>query len=270
MTTNALLSSLATIAIGAAVGALRFSSATLAQTPEPSLPQLTQPQTGQPPVNQPRYNSPSGIMLPGQHPSPQLGQPGSPAQAQPMSPAADVLLSFSGTGTQPVHTIAVAPNIEMLTFTLYVTSMNGAANDTFMDAMPGVCSGSAFLHSDANRIEATGFCNYADAERDQVFEHFIIPPQSQDNPLQAQGQWIGGTGKYQGLQGGFVLAGFVLPAINDTVIQLVGQKHGRYTLTQAQVQAPPQGQVPGASGSSSGSSQQPFNPTPGSPFPNAH
>jgi hypothetical protein len=178
-----------------------------------------------------------------------------------------VSLSFSATGQQPGQAIAVAPDVKMLTVSLYMTSVN-AAGDDFMRAMSGVCNGSAFLHSDGNAIEASGFCNYTDADGDQVFEHFVVPVQAQDNPLQAEGRWVGGTGKYDGLQGGFVLAGIVLPTINDTLIQLVGQKVGRYTLNEAQVQAPmqspPQGGPPSATGGPpemSGSSQPPLNPS---------
>jgi hypothetical protein len=160
------------------------------------------------------------------------------------------LLSFSGTATQPVQAMPVGPNAEMLTLTLYMTSMNAAGRD-FMNMMSGQCSGSAFLDSGHGSVEASGFCNYADADGDQVFECFVVPPQSQDNPLAAQGQWTGGTGKYEGLQGAFTLAGIVLPTINDDVIQIVGQKAGRYVLARAQVQAQP------PSAPASGTSQPP-------------
>jgi hypothetical protein len=155
----------------------------------------------------------------------------------------------------------------MLTISLYMTSVNATGED-FMRAMSGLCRGSAFLHSGENAIEASGFCNYADADGDRVFERFVVPLQSRDNPLQAEGRWIGGTGKYDSLQGGFILAGLVLPTIDDSLIQLVGQKEGRYTLNEAQaqvpMQSPSQAQPPSATGgppAMSVSPQSPLNPS---------
>jgi hypothetical protein len=132
----------------------------------------------------------------------------------------------------------------MIPITLYLsnmTSTNGVSGD-FMHAMSGICSGSAFLRNDVKTIDATGFCNYDDTDVDQVFEQFVIPPQPQDNPLQAAGHWTGGTGKYQHLQGGFVLTGIVLPTIANGIIQVAGRKQGRYTLEDKdQTRAAPSG-----------------------------
>jgi hypothetical protein len=251
-----------------AFGALLLSSAAFAQTPPatpPTQPPASQSSDGQPQASQPPYGSPPAITLQGQQPPQQPGQPRSPAQ--PLPRASNVSLTFSATGPQPGQPVAVAPDVKMLTITLYMTSVNAAGED-FMRAMSGLCRGSAFLHSDENAIEASGFCNYADADGDRVFERFVVPLQSQDNPLQAEGRWMGGTGKYDSLQGGFVLAGVVLPTIDDTLIQLVGRKEGRYTLNEAQAQVPPQAQPPAAAGgppAMSTSPQSPLNPV--SPMP---
>jgi hypothetical protein len=224
------------------VGALLISSAASAQA-QPDQPQANQQPPGLPPV----------IILPGQTPPPPQQQPGQQAQPQPMPQTGTVSLSFSGTATQAPQSTAVAPNIEMLTVTMYMTSMN-AAPEGFMNVMSGVCSGPAFIHEGASKMEASGFCNYTDADGDQAFEHFVIPLQSRDTPLQANGIWTGGTGKYDGLQGAFVLSGIILPTANENVIQIVGMKAGRYALNQSQVMSPmpltPQGQAPSAPGGS--------------------
>jgi hypothetical protein len=78
-----------------------------------------------------------------------------------------------------------------------------------------------------------------------VFEHFVIPPQPRDNPLEAVGHWTGGTGEYHNLQGSFVLTGIVLPTIGDGIIQVAGQKRGRYTIEgKDQAQVPSKNRVP--------------------------
>jgi hypothetical protein len=115
----------------------------------------------------------------------------------------------------------MAPNIEMLSVTMHMTSMN-AAPESFMNVMSGVCSGPAFIHKKANKIEASGFCNYADVDGGQVFEHFVIPLQSQDNPLQANSVWTGGTGKYEGLQGAFPLSSIILPTTDENTSRSSG------------------------------------------------
>jgi hypothetical protein len=216
MTMKSVLMSSATIA----AGAMLFSYAAFAQPQPSSQPQSNQQQT----TASPGQSAPGGTEQ-GQAPPAQQSQ----AEAQPMAPTADVLLSFSATATQPAQAIAVAPDVDMLPITLYMTSTNHADGE-FMHAMSGVCSGSAFLHNEAKTIEATGFCNYGDADGDQLFERFVIPLQSQDNPLEAAGHWTGGTGKYRDLQGGFVLTGLVLPTVADGIIQVVGQKRGRYAI----------------------------------------
>jgi hypothetical protein len=255
-----------------ALGALLLSSAAFAQTPQatpPNQPPANQLPDGQLQAGQTPYGSPPAITLPGQQPPQPPGQPRS--AGQPLPRTNTVSLSFSATGPQPGQPVAVAPDVKMLTITLYMTSVNTAGDD-FMRAMSGLCRGSAFLHSDDNAIEASGFCTYADANGDRVFERFVVPLQSQDNPLQAEGRWMGGTGKYDSLQGGFILAGVVLPTIDDTLIQLVGQKEGRYTLNEAQAQvppqSPPQAQMPSAPGgppAMSASPQSPLNPSPPMP-----
>jgi hypothetical protein len=229
-------------------GVLLLSLAALAQTRLSGQPQTRQPQT----------TEPSGQSAPGrdgQDPAPHGQQP----QAGPMVPVADVLLSFPPTTAQPVQAIAVAPTIDMIPITLYrsnMTSTNGVAGD-FMHAMSGICSGSAFLRNDVKTIDATGFCDYDDTDGDQVFERFVIPPQPQDNPLQAAGHWTGGTGKYQHLQGGFVLTGILLPTIADGIIQVAGRKQGRYTLEDKdQTQAAPSGQASSAAVQSSSRADQ--------------
>jgi hypothetical protein len=259
MTTRAFLS----LSVAIAIGALLFSSAAPAQT-QPGQTQGNPPQPGQPQANQQPQGSPPMIILPGQMPPQQPGQPGAQAQPQPMPQTGTVELSFSGTTTQAPTSTAVAPNIEMLTFTMYMTSMNGRPED-FMNVMSGVCSGPAFMHKKSNKMEASGFCNYTDVEGDQVFEHFVIPLQSQDNPLQAKGVWTGGTGKYEGLQGEFILSGIILPATNNNIVQIVGRKAGRYALNQSQVMAPMQPSPPGQAPSSGGSPQ----PQPGSVQPSS-
>jgi hypothetical protein len=206
MTTRASL----TLSTVVAAGALLLSGTAFAQAqsgqpqgnpPQPSQPQTdssqpqansTQPQANsvqpnQPPASQQPQASSPAIVLPGQGPQQQQPeQPGQQARPGSMPQTGLVVLSFSGTTTQAPQSTAVAPNIEMLSVTMHMTSMN-AAPESFMNVMSGICSGPAFIHKKANKIEASGFCNYSDIDGNQVFEHFVIPLQSQDNPLQANG-----------------------------------------------------------------------------------
>jgi hypothetical protein len=246
MTTKSLLMSSATIA----VGAMLFSYAAFAQQQPPGQPPSDQRQTA---ASTGQGQTAPGDDAQGQRKAPQAQQP--QAEAQPMEPTADVLLSFSATATQPAQAVAVAPDVDMLPITLYMTATNHSDGE-FMHAMSGVCSGAAFLHNEDKTIEATGFCNYGDVDGDQLFERFAIPLQSQDNPLEAAGHWTGGTGKYRNLQGGFVLTGVVLPTVVDGIIQVVGQKRGRYAIESGdQVQS--QGQAPSvANQSPSGQARQ--------------
>jgi hypothetical protein len=239
---------LPTPSVTVAAGMLLFSCAAFAEAQSPAQPRARQPQM----VASQGQSAPGGE---GRGQAPQRQQP--QANTQPMAPIADVVLSFSATETQPAQVVALASDVDMIPITLYTTSTNGTDGE-FMHAMSAVCSGSAFLRNDANTIEATGFCNYGDADGNQVFEHFVIPPQSRDHPLQAAGHWTGGTGKYHDLQGDFVLTGIVLPTIGDGIIQVAGQKHGQYTIEgKDETQVPAENRAPPAADQSPASRGQP-------------
>jgi hypothetical protein len=230
-----------------AAGALLLSGAALSQAIPPDQPQAKHQQTRSQQTGDQQTGKSGGQPAFGGQERGQgqaAKRPQGQAEAQPMVPVADVSLTFSATASEPAKAIAVAPDVDVIPVTLYMTTTN-SGDGKFMHAMSGICSGSAFLHNSDKTVEAAGFCNYGDEDGDVVFEHFVIPPQPQGDPLKAAGHWTGGTGKYLNLDGGFVLTGLVLPALPDGIIRLAGQKQGRYTMEAGnQTEAPPQGQAP--------------------------
>jgi len=109
--------------------------------------------------------------------------------------------------------------------------------------------GSGFGHqmtgrcANFQRLEGTtivlnrGNCVYTDRDGDMLFEEFGRDP----GETVTTGHWIGGTGKYAGVQATFTIAGFAgriegapitgaVPGLNELYATSTGIKTGTYTL----------------------------------------
>ena len=66
--------------------------------------------------------------------------------------------------------------------------------------MVGRCNFMTETNKVAKTIQTRGFCNYADRAGDQVFEEFATDgPHAVGSPIVFKGKWLGGTGKFEGL-----------------------------------------------------------------------
>ncbi len=77
------------------------------------------------------------------------------------------------------------------------------------------------------------YCDYVDADGDHVFEKWDYPVQPLGAVNEGTGEWIGGTGKYAGISGTMKIRSRRLNSLTDGAIQVVGEKLGSYSFTNA-------------------------------------
>jgi mono/diheme cytochrome c family protein len=113
-----------------------------------------------------------------------------------------------------------------------VRVFNDAGPGSFLHFAVGNCASHQVIDVGANSVEITGFCSYRDADGDQVFERFATEGAVPLDAIVLTGSWIGGTGKYESLEGDVTteLAG----AVQEGDLVLVGgRKTGAYAIASA-------------------------------------
>jgi hypothetical protein len=110
-----------------------------------------------------------------------------------------------------------------------MTAMN-AENALFLDNRTGRCLGTWEADPTAGTFEQRVHCTYTDDDGDQIFERAEFERQALDGPRVGTGQWLGGTGKYEGLSGVFEIRVRSLRSAREGLIQYVGTKQGHYRL----------------------------------------
>jgi hypothetical protein len=108
-----------------------------------------------------------------------------------------------------------------------------ATNDAGQGLLHGAvgrCLSFTTIDADMRVTDVHGYCGYADASGDQIFEHFISPvPPKPGQALELSGRLVGGTGKYAGLTGEFeMIASGKVKA--DGLNPGIGKKTGHYRI----------------------------------------
>jgi hypothetical protein len=131
----------------------------------------------------------------------------------------------------PVKPIAIGKDQEMTVS----SSMMTAANDSgggLLHNLAGRCLTSVLIDRASKTIDQHGYCTYTDADGDQVFEKVDINKQALGPVIVGKGEWIGGTGKYAGLQGVLEIRHNPLKSPTEGVVQGAGKKIGSYRVKQ--------------------------------------
>jgi hypothetical protein len=157
------------------------------------------------------------------------------AWAEEIPKEARYSVQYAGTNTAPMKPIAIGNNREMLVSSSVMFAINESGSG-FLHDMAGRCSGTVIVDTAANSFESHGYCNYADKDGDQVFEQYDWPMQPRGAATNGTGKWLGGTGKYAGLQGAIVLKGRSVKSTTDGVSQGAGQKIGTYKIVAVSAQ----------------------------------
>lgn len=110
-------------------------------------------------------------------------------------------------------------------------------NDGFLNYAVGNCSSLQLVDIEAGTIEIEGYCSYRDSEGDHVFERFATDSAVSIGALILTGEFIGGTGKFDGIAGTVTteMYGFVG---NGDVTLVGGRKTGRFVVAGDELPAP--------------------------------
>jgi hypothetical protein len=162
-------------------------------------------------------------------------QSGFAARADELAKEGRYTVQYTATNPAPMKPFAIGNNREMLVTNAVMWAINESGGG-FLHDMTGRCSGWVIIDTAAGAFESHGYCNYSDKDGDQMFEQYDWPMQTRGSSTSGTGKWIGGTGKFAGLQGNITLKGRSLKSAVDGISQGAGQKSGTYKIVTASAQ----------------------------------
>jgi hypothetical protein len=146
------------------------------------------------------------------------------AQAQSLPPEGTVSVTFTATAIPAPKPMAISGGKQFVLVDYAMTATNDAGNP-ILNNMGGRCQLTRLIDPAAKTTETHGWCTYADADGDQVFEQCDFIPGSPNNC-----KFVGGSGKYQGIEGNVVITGIPLKGNIEGIAQLIGHKKGTYKI----------------------------------------
>jgi hypothetical protein len=149
------------------------------------------------------------------------------ANAQQLPPEGKFSITYTSLNATPVKPIAIGKDLEMSVSSAMMTATNDSGGG-LLHNLTGRCLMSVLIDKAAKTIDQHGYCTYTDADGDQVFEKVDIDKQALGPVIVAKAEWIGGTGKYAGLQGLFEVRHNPLKSPTEGVVQGAGKKIGSY------------------------------------------
>jgi mono/diheme cytochrome c family protein len=124
----------------------------------------------------------------------------------------------------------------------------------FLDNATGYCTSYQIVDFAANTVEITGYCSYQDDDGDYAFEQIATDGAVANGAVTLTGNWIGGTGKYESLEGAVTTELGAAVQEGDAIL-VGGRKSGSYAIASAVAQEPPANPAPPAA-------EPPANPAP--------
>jgi hypothetical protein len=152
---------------------------------------------------------------------------GFPSRADDLPRSGDYKVLFTGINTSPMKPLPTGPNRTVTISQSTMTALN-VTGGGFLHNMAGRCAGMATMDNEAKTFENHGYCVYADAGGDQIFEKYDYPAQPQGTTPHGTGSWTGGTGKFAGISGEIEILNARVNPMTEGVAQFTGTKTGRY------------------------------------------
>ena len=153
------------------------------------------------------------------------------ANAQQLPAEGKFSITYTSLNAAPVKPIAIGKDQEMTVSSAMMTAANDSGGG-LLHNLTGRCLMSVLTDRASKTIDQHGYCTYTDADGDQVFEKVDINKQALGPVIVGKGEWIGGTGKYAGLQGVFEIRHNPLKSPTEGVVQGAGKKIGSYRVKQ--------------------------------------
>jgi hypothetical protein len=146
------------------------------------------------------------------------------AQAQTLSPEGELHVTFTATQVPPASPMPVGDGKLYVQSNMIMSASNDQGNP-ILNNMGGRCQLSRLIDPAAKTVEIHGYCSYADANNDQIFEKCDFLP-GKPNTCEL----TGGTGKFQGLHASIVITSTPVKSTYDGALQIVGHKNGTYKI----------------------------------------
>lgn len=149
---------------------------------------------------------------------------GSAAFADGVPPEGTLAITFTSTAIVVPKPMSIGGGKEFTVLNQAMTASNDTGNPV-MNNMGGRCQYSRLVDTIAKTFELHGFCTYADNDGDQIIEQFDFLPGAP-----GRGKYLGGTGKFEGLQGSIEITVSPLKGTFDGITQGIGHKKGSYKI----------------------------------------
>jgi hypothetical protein len=140
------------------------------------------------------------------------------AQAQSLPPAGEVHVTFTSTQVPPVSPMPIGDGKQYVQSNNIMSASNDQGNP-ILNNMGGRCQLNRLIDPTAKTVETHGYCSYADADNDQIFEKCDFLP-GKPNTCEL----TGGTGKFQGLQASIIITSTPVKSTYDGTLQIVGHR----------------------------------------------
>jgi hypothetical protein len=150
-----------------------------------------------------------------------------PLAQQQLAPEGTFTITYTGVNTSPVQAISIGKDQDMTVAVSTMTAVNDAGNG-LLHQTAGRCLMSVVIDKAAKTLDQHGYCTYTDAEGHQLHERVDFDKAALGAVVVGKGQWIGGTGKFAGMQGEFEIRHSSIKSAVDGVIQGTGKKVGAY------------------------------------------
>lgn len=112
----------------------------------------------------------------------------------------------------------------------FMMVLSNDAGKGFLHNMTAHCIGFGVNDAGAGTRKGSGYCTFVDADKDQIFEQWEGEATGRGSPLKGKAKWLGGTGKYAGLEGIYDFESISLVPAAEGTFQAIGKKKGSYKL----------------------------------------
>jgi hypothetical protein len=112
----------------------------------------------------------------------------------------------------------------------FMMVLSNDAGKGFLHNMTARCIGFGLSDATAGTRKGTGYCTFVDADKDQIFEEWEGETSGRGSPFKGKAKWLGGTGKYTGMEGIYDFESTSLIPAAEGTFQAIGKKRGSYKL----------------------------------------
>lgn len=151
------------------------------------------------------------------------------AAAQDLARSGEATVFWAHVNPAPFDPVPVGDG-RIAVVATFITGTFNQAGSGFMHNMRARCVALQTIDPAAAMLEVDGYCDYQDTDGDHVYVSFWSDGPQPMAGIQTQGQFVGGTGKYAGLQGSVAIRPYNPSTSQDGYGQFLGHMTVTYQL----------------------------------------